>query len=98
MLRWAAGMVVAASMAAPALADPMELRMAPGLARDFARALKSNGYNCPELRAVYKVGSDDRGPIMRFYCGLPGGPRIEEPSFRVHASPSGILTINVWKQ
>jgi hypothetical protein len=68
------------------------------MARDFARLLKSKGFDCPEVRAVYKIGSDSRGRIMRLYCGIVGGPRIEDPSFRIHTTDSGLITLWVWSQ
>jgi hypothetical protein len=66
------------------------------IARDLARMIQSSGFECPEIRAVYQVGTDSKGNIMRIVCGIVGGPAIETPSFRMHATPAGAGKITLW--
>lgn len=89
-------LVALLSVATPALAQPKPLTVAPSIAKDLARLIRSSGHDCPEVRTVYRVGADERGSIMRIVCGVVGGPEIENPSFRMHATPAGAAKITLW--
>jgi hypothetical protein len=69
-----------------------------GIAKDLARTIKAGGFECPEVRAVYHVGSDDKGNIMRIVCGQVDGPEIESPTFRMHSTFSGNAKISLWER
>lgn len=98
------GIVLVAMLSAafPALAQPQPqpqpqpLTVAPSIAKDLARLIRASGHDCPEVRTIYRIGADERGSIMRIVCGVVGGPAIEEPSFRMHATPAGAAKITRW--
>jgi hypothetical protein len=93
--------IVAAALlgaAGPVLAQPKQLTVQASIARDLARMIQASGFDCPEVRAVYQMGADSRGNIMRIVCGVVGGPAIETPSFRMHATPAGAGKITRWEQ
>jgi hypothetical protein len=82
----------------PALAQPKQLTVQASVARDLARMIQASGFECPEVRAVYQIGADNKGNIMRIVCGVVGGPAIDSPSFRMHANPAGAGKITRWEQ
>ncbi len=88
--------------AAPAIAQPVSqpkpLIVQASIAKDLIRMIKAGGFDCPEVRAVYHMGSDDRGNIMRIVCGQVDGPAIESPTFRMHSTPSGNAKISIWEK
>jgi hypothetical protein len=92
------GVTALCCAATAALAQPKQLTVQAGIAKDLAQLIKSSGFDCPEIRAVYHVGSDDRGNIMRIVCGVVGGPAIETPTFRMHSTFSGNAKITRWEQ
>jgi hypothetical protein len=93
----AALLCVAAPALSQAPAPPKQLTVHPTIARGVAEMIRSSGGDCPEVRAVYHVGSDDRGNIMRIVCGKVGGPAIESPMFRMHSTYSGNAMISRWE-
>jgi hypothetical protein len=92
------GVLALCCAATAALAQPKQLTVNPGIGKDLARLITSSGFECPEVRAVYHVGADDRGNIMRVVCGVVGGPAIETPTFRMHSTFSGNSKITRWEQ
>jgi hypothetical protein len=93
----AALLCVAAPALAQAPAQPKQLTVQPSIARELAQMIRSSGGDCPEVRTVYHVGSDDRGNIMRIVCGQVGGPAIESPTFRMHSTFAGNAKISRWE-
>jgi hypothetical protein len=79
------GFLVAALPAlAQTAARPKPVTGMPGsVAKQIAGMIRASGFECPELRAAYHMGSDDYGQIMRAVCGRSGGGAIDDPTFRV---------------
>jgi hypothetical protein len=84
--------------ALPALAQPKQLNVQPSFEKELARLIKASGFECPEIRAIYHVGADERGNIMRVVCGVVGGPVIDSPTFRIHSTFGGNAKISRWEQ
>lgn len=85
-----------AAVAAPTGAQPRQLTVQPGMAKELVRMIEASGYACPEIRAIYHVGSDNRGNVMRIVCGA-GSATADPPSFRLHSTSAGVSKISRWE-
>lgn len=78
-------------------ADEKELWFRNTERRWLARELRARGFDCPEIRTGFQVGSSPEGNQIRLICGTPDSHAGESPMFRLVARSSGITRLEPWE-
>lgn len=95
-MRRAACLAILAACAAPAGADEIRLKFAPSHLNVLERQLRSYGFDCPRVKAVYFIGEEDGRNHMRVVCG--GVQAADLTQIRMIVGGSGHYRAEPWSE
>jgi catabolite regulation protein CreA len=75
--------VVLLLLSTAASAQEQRIQVSAEMRADIARHIRTQGFDCPDVKDVTYAGRDARGGLMRVACGRLKGPADPSLVFRV---------------